>query len=212
MFNAVVISPVDLRSSLELVPLDYQFVDEKNCEGNRGTRVDTLLITWQFLPDRSWKTPCLRSRSGPIHRGRRDSCSQRRFRKHWAINIQRGGRNIFLLRLIFHRAACTSARETGHDRPGTFSSINSNWCRSIYLSTKRFLRADGPTIFPIIHRASPSPLPPPTLRWSKILVITVMDPREREKSNDISRIRRFLLNLLLRSFLPSLGCWRNSDS
>lgn len=112
-------------------------------------------------------------------------------------------RRIFLLRLIFHRAACT---RDGSRSTSTFSSINSNWCRSIYLSTKRFLRADDPMIFPIIHLAS-----------SPLLVENLGN--HRNGSSRTRKIERhltnppFLLNLPSNLvYLPSMSCWWNSIS
>lgn len=130
---------------LPLVSLDSNLSNIKT-RGKIKKFIDTLLII-RFLPNRSESSVFVPFAIVPsIAQGEIHVTANRKFRKHGAINIQPERSSCcgssFIVRLV-HTGERDGSRSTS-----TFSSINSNWCRSIYLSTKRFLRADGLAIFP----------------------------------------------------------------
>lgn len=136
---------MQIELSLPLVSLDSNLSNIKT-RGKIKKFIDTLLII-RFLPNRSESSVFVPFAIVPsIAQGEIHVTANRKFRKHGAINIQPERSSCcgssFIVRLV-HTGERDGSRSTS-----TFSSINSNWCRSIYLSTKRFLRADGLAIFP----------------------------------------------------------------
>lgn len=134
-----------IELSLPLVSLDSNLSNIKT-RGKIKKFIDTLLIIG-FLPNRSESSGvCAFAIVPSIAQGEIHVTANRKFRKHGAINIQPERSSCcgssFIVRVV-HTGERDGSRSTS-----TFSSINSNWCRSIYLSTKRFLRADGLAIFP----------------------------------------------------------------
>lgn len=135
-----------IELSLLFVSLDSNLSNNKNWR-RKNQEIHRYTLNHGILTQPVWKLGvCAFAIVASIARGEIHVTANRKFRKHGAINIQPERSSCcgssFIVWLVH-----TGERD-GSRSASTFSSINSNWCRSIYLSTKRFLRADGLAIFP----------------------------------------------------------------
>lgn len=136
-----------IELSLPLVSLDSNLSNIKARGKIKKYTNHRYTVNHRILTQPVWKLDvCAFAIVPSIAQGEIHVTANRKFRKHGAINIQPERSSCcgssFIVRVV-HTGERDGSRSTS-----TFSSINSNWCRSIYLSTKRFLRADGLAIFP----------------------------------------------------------------